>query len=85
MLKAVDIKLKEKNLDLSCFALSIRLQNKFEELKLTEVVVEAFLEKITIPCFQNEMDKKEFLIRISSGCYTDNYSGIPVSKPIPHL
>lgn len=80
LLRAVSVILKERNLDLSFLATSIRLKSKFDELELSEGRIESFLEDIFIHCFQNQQDEKEFLSNISSVCYTASYFGIPVNK-----
>ena len=80
MLRAVAVILKESNLDLAFFATSIRLKNKLDELKLSEGLIESFLEDISIHCFQNQIDEKEFLSNISTVCYTASYLDIPITN-----
>jgi len=69
MLRTVSVLLKKNDLDLTQFASSIRLKNKLNGLKLTEMQADLFLENMAIHCFKEEIDPKEFLFQIYSVFY----------------
>ena len=60
LLRAVAVLLKKNNLDLTQFALSIKLKSKLDDLKIDEELADSFIEKAAIYCFQEEVDPYEF-------------------------
>jgi hypothetical protein len=78
LLRAVAGLLKKNNLDLTHFALSIRLKNKLDDLEISETKAELFFENALIYCFQKEIEPEEFFIQINSVCFTSEYCKIPL-------
>ena len=76
LLRAVAVLLKKNNLDLTQFALSIKLKNKLDDLKINEELADSFIEKAAIYCFQEEIDPYEFFTQISQVCSTCEYHNI---------
>ena len=79
-LRAVAVLLKKNNLDLTQFALSIRLQNKLNDLKIDEELADSFFEKVVIYCFKENVDPDKFFSQIRSICFVLEYYEIPLSK-----
>lgn len=77
LLRAVAVLLKKNNLDLTQFALSIKLKNKLDDLKIDEELADTFIEKAAIYCFQEEVDPYEFFSQIRHVCFICEYYGIP--------
>ena len=78
LLRTVAVLLKRNNLDLTRFASSIRLKNRLNGLKLTEIQADLFLENMAIQCFKEEIDPKEFLFQIYKVCSIAEYLNIPI-------
>ena len=76
LLRTVAVLLKKDNLDLTRFASSIRLKNRLNGLKLTELQTDSFLENMAIHCFKEEIDPKEFLFQIYQVCSIAEYLNI---------
>lgn len=77
LLRAVAVLLKKNNLDLTHFALSIKLKNKLDDLKIDEELADTFIEKVAIYCFQEEVDPYDFFLQISHVCFICEYYNIP--------
>ena len=77
LLRAVAVLLKKNNLDLTQFALSIRLKNKLDDLKIDEELADSFIEKAAIYCFQEEVDPYEFFSQIRHVCFICEFYDIP--------
>lgn len=77
LLRAVAVLLKKNNLDLTQFALSIKLKNKLDDLKIDEELADSFIEKAAIYCFQEEVDPYEFFSQIRHVCFICEYYDIP--------
>jgi len=80
LLRTVSVLLKKNDLDLTQFASSIRLKNKLNGLKLTEMQADLFLENMAIHCFKEEIDPKEFLFQIYSVCSIADYLNISIMQ-----
>src|SRR6476619_3474456 len=80
LLRTVSVLLKKNDLDLTQFASSIRLKNKLNGLKLTEMQVDLFLENMTIHCFKETIDPKEFLFQIYRVCSIADYLNISIMQ-----
>jgi hypothetical protein len=78
LLRTVAVLLKRNNLDLTQFALAIRLKNRLNGLKLTEIQADLFLENMAIHCFKEEIDPKEFLFQVGRVCSIAEYLNIPI-------
>jgi len=72
--------LKKNDLDLTQFATSIRLKNKLNGLKLTEMQAGSFLENMAIHCFKEEIDPREFLFQIYRVCSIAEYLNILIMQ-----
>ena len=79
LLRTVAVLLKKDNLDLTRFASSIRLKNRLNGLKLTELHTDSFLENMAIHCFKEEIDPKEFLFQYLV-CSIAKYLNIPIMQ-----
>lgn len=77
LLRAVAVLLKKNNLDLTHFALSIRLKNKLDDLQIDEELADTFIEKVAIYCFQEEVDPYEFFAQIRHVCFICEFYDIP--------
>ena len=80
LLRAVAVLLKSNNLDLTQFASSIRLKNRLNGLKLTEIQADSFLENMAIHCFKEEINPKEFLFQIYKVCSIAEYLDVPIMR-----
>ena len=72
--------MKKNDLDLTQFATSIRLKNKLNGLKLTEMQAGSFLENMAIHCFKEEIDPREFLFQIYRVCSIAEYLNILIMQ-----
>ena len=80
LLRTVAVLLKKNDLDLTQFATSIRLKNKLNGLKLTEMQAGSFLENMAIHCFKEEIDPREFLFQIYRVCSIAEYLNILIMQ-----
>ena len=78
LLREVAVLLKKNNLDLTQFAMSIKLKNKLDNLKINEIQADSFLENAVIHCFRVEVDPHEFFYQISQVCSVCEYHNIPL-------
>jgi hypothetical protein len=72
--------LKRNSLSLTYLASSIRLKNRLNDLKLNEIQVDSFLEKMAIHCFKEGIDPKEFLFQAGRVCSIAEYLHIPIMQ-----
>ena len=63
LLRTVAVLLKKNNLDLTRFASSIRLKNRLNGLKLTEIQADSFLENMAIHALRNKLIQKNFYFK----------------------
>lgn len=80
LLREVAVLLKKNNLDLTQFAMSIKLKNKLDSLKINEIQADSFLENAVIHCFRVEVDPHEFFYQISQICSVCEYHNIPLHE-----
>jgi len=78
LLREVALLLKNEDLDLSVLADSIRLENKIDEMDLSEDLVESFIENINIHCFKRRLIAGEFINIINKVSALSKNLGIPV-------
>lgn len=78
LLREVALLLKNEDLDLSVLADSIRLENKIDEMDLSEDLVESFIENINIHCFKRRLIAEEFINIINKVSALSKNLGIPV-------
>lgn len=80
LLRAVAVLLKKNNLDLTQFALSIRLKNKLDSLKISEELADSFLEMAAIHCFKEQVDPYVFFSQVTSVCFISGFYDIPLEE-----
>jgi len=77
LLRAVAVLLKKNNLDLTHFALSLKLKNKLDDLQIDEELADTYIENVAIYCFQEQVDPYEFFEQIRHVCTICELYGIP--------
>ncbi len=64
LMRELALKIKKENLDINYFASSVRLKKVLDRLELSEEKIEEFLEEISIYCFKQQINEKEFILKI---------------------
>ena len=64
LIRELSLKIKKENLDLNYFASSVRLKKILDRFELTEEKIEEFLEEMAIYCFKQQINQKEFILKI---------------------
>jgi hypothetical protein len=64
LMRLLALKIKKENLDLNYFASSVRLKKLLDGFGLNEEKVELFIEEMNVHCFKQDMDEKEFIIKV---------------------
>lgn len=80
LLRDVAVLLKKNNIDLTQFAISVRLKSKLDNLQISETLAESFIEKAAIHCFREEVSSARFFSQISSICFVSKYYDIPLEE-----
>ncbi|MER5174737.1 MAG: hypothetical protein ABJB76_11955 [Candidatus Nitrosocosmicus sp.] len=64
LMRELALKIQKENLDINYFASSVRLKKVLDRLELSEEKIEEFLEEISIYCFKQQINEKEFILKI---------------------
>ena len=64
LMRETSLQIKKEDIEIFSFAASLRLKRLLEGLEMTEDQVEDFLEEMSIYCFKQQINSKEFILKV---------------------